>query len=122
MIAVQAKSGYLPSVEADNNNIAMEDKSPRVSMDITLPGRHLIYAPLAKENKISSRIRDKKQRKQIKKMLDNLEGLQGYILRASALNTQTDVLIREAKIITEIWEQVQPYFTGEEPQLIMLGT
>ncbi len=119
MVAVQAKSGYL--VSEDEYEAAMEDKSAKVSMDITLPGRHLIYAPFMAENKISSRIKDKKQRKQIQKMLNSLDGLQGFILRASALNTQTDVLIREAQILKEIWEQLQNYFKDKEAQLIMLG-
>ena len=119
MIAVQAKSGYL--VSEDEYEAAMEDKSAKVSMDITLPGRHLIFAPFINENKISSRIRDKKQRKQVRKMLNNLDGLEGFILRASALNTQTDVLIREAQIVKEIWEQLKNFFEGKDAQLIMLG-
>ncbi len=119
MIAVQAKTGYLP--RADEYDVAMEDKSAVASMEITIPGRHLIYSPMMEENKISSRIKDKKQRKQIQKMLNNLDGLQGFILRASALDTQTDILIREASILKEIWVQLQEFLAGDKPQLIMLG-
>ena len=96
-IVVQAKSGYLPRVDSDD--IAIEDKSPRVSMNITLPGRYLIYSPMMEENRISKRIPDKKRRKQLTKMLNNVENIKGCILRAAAADIQTDILIREGNIL-----------------------
>ena len=119
MIAVQAKSGYLPRL--DSTDLTIEDKSARVSMDITLPGRHLILSPMMEENRISKRIHDKKQRKQLTKMLNNVDNINGCILRASAANVQTDILIREGKILKEIWEQLQKFLTGDEVSTIMLG-
>ncbi|MEM6812056.1 MAG: ribonuclease E/G [Pseudomonadota bacterium] len=118
-IAVQAKSGYLPKV--DSVDLTMEDKSARVSMNITLPGRYVIYAPLMNGNRISKRIKDKKQRKQLNKMLDSVEMIQGCILRAAAMNTQTEVLMREADILKHIWEELQDYLGGDAPFLVMDG-
>lgn len=66
MVAVQAKSGYL---RHDDFEFIREDKSPKVSMDITLPGRFLIYAPYLDGNQVSSRIRNKKLREQLMKMM-----------------------------------------------------
>jgi len=119
MIAVQAKSGYLPKL--DSTDITMEDKSATVSMNITLPGRHLIFSPMMDKNRISKRIYDKKQRKQLTKMLNNVEGVKGCILRASAANIQTDILVREGGILKHIWEELQQYLVGNEPCLIMEG-
>ncbi len=119
MITVQAKSGYLPKLDSDD--ITMEDKSASVSMNITLSGRHLIFSPLMQRNRISKRIYDKKQRKQLTKMLNNVEDIKGCILRASAANTQTDVLIREGGILKHIWEELQKFLRGNEPCLIMEG-
>lgn len=118
-LVVQAKSGSLPMV--DNADFVIEDKSPRVSMNITLPGRHLIFSPMMDENRISKRIHDKKRRKQLTKMLNNVEGVKGCILRASAADMQTDILIREGKILKEIWDQLQKYLKGKTPALIMEG-
>lgn len=120
MIAVQAKSGYLPSSEHDESPFS-EDKIPTVSMNIALNGRYLIYTPNAPENRVSQRIRDKKLRTVLMDMLDSLEEVRGMILRAAAAYTQTDVLIRESRILKSIWEQLQPHFDGEEPALIMEG-
>jgi len=119
MIAVQAKSGYLPS--DDDTDITLEDKAVSVSMDITLSGRHLILAPMMSENRISSRITDKKRRKQMMKMLKNVERIKGCILRASAADVQTDILRREGEILKKMWEQIAAFFTGSEPGLIMEG-
>lgn len=119
MIAVQAKSGYLPRL--DSTDLTIEDKSARVSMNITLPGRHLIHSPMMQENRISKRIHDKKQRKQLTKMLNNVGDINGCILRASAANVQTDILIREGKILKEVWEQLQQFLKGNDCSTIMLG-
>lgn len=118
-LVVQAKSGYLPRL--DSMDVTIEDKSPRVSMNITLPGRHLIFSPMMEENRISKRIIEKKRRKQLTKMLNNVEGIKGCILRASAADIQTDILIREGKILKQIWERLQEYLTGDEANLIMEG-
>ncbi len=118
-IAVQAKSGYVPA--ADDMILPTEAKLPRVSMDITIPGRHLIYAPFIEENRLSSRIKDKKMRKMILKMMETVEDMDRCILRASSANTQTDVLRREGLILKALWEKVGAYFEGAESALIMEG-
>ncbi len=120
MIAVQAKSGYLRH-EADFEFIR-EDKTPKVSMDVTLPGRFLIYAPMMNENQVSSRIRNKKLRDQMMSMMAAFEPLKGLILRASSEDTQMDILLREAKILQSMWEKIQPTLSGDKPKLILEGS
>jgi Rne/Rng family ribonuclease len=118
-ILVQAKQSYLETEYEDER--ALEDKSPVVSMDVAIQGRYLIYTPLDDSNRISSRIRDKKMRKQLEKMIVSLEDVHGCILRASAANTQSDMLIREGKILKAIWEGLSEYAKGQEISLIMEG-
>lgn len=119
MVAVQAKSAYLPK-ETDDY-AGPETKTPQMSMDITLPGRYLIFCAMMNENCISQRIRNKPLRKQLHKMLDELEDIKGCILRSAAADTQTDVLIREGKILKNAWEEMSSYFEGKEPGVIALG-
>jgi|JI10StandDraft_1071094.scaffolds.fasta_scaffold09088_9 ribonuclease G len=121
MIAVQSKEGYLPRIDEESGQRVREDKNPRISMNINLPGRYVIFTPMELENQISRRIRDKKLRKQLQSMLDDMKGVNGCILRAAAADTQTDILIRESKILAETWKQVQTFFEGDDPSLIMLG-
>ncbi len=124
MIAVQAKTAYIAASEDDIWE--REDKLAQMSMDITIPGRYLIYCTqrdnlTGKRNSLSSRIRDKKQRAQMQKMLDALEDMDGFILRSSAADLQTEILRREARVLKEMWAQMSAYFEGEEASLIALG-
>lgn len=122
MIAVQAKTGVLPrGALADPGDLPVERKIARASMDITLAGRYLVYAPMEQDNRISSRIRDRKTRTQLQDMLHALEDVHGCILRAAAVSLQTDVLRREARILRTTWDQLHRHMTGDTPQLVMRG-
>lgn len=118
-ILVQSKQGYLEPEFEDNR--PLEDKCPVVSMDVSIQGRYMIYTPLDDSNRISSRIRDKKLRVQLESMMTSLTDVHGCILRASAANTQSDVLIREAKVLKAIWEGLTEFAKGTEAILIMDG-
>ncbi len=119
MILVQAKSGYLRHEK--EFEFVREDKTTKVSMDITLPGRFLIYAPFMEENQISSRIHGKKLRDQMMEMMNSFSPIRGLILRSSSEDTQSGILLREAKILQGIWEKMKPQFTGSSPILIYEG-
>lgn len=121
LIAVQAKTAYLLSDESEFWYKAQESKLPQMSMDITLQGRYLIYGAMMRENRLSQRIRGKARRENLATMLEALEDMKGFILRSSAADMQTDILVREARILKATWEQLGQYFKGGEPALIMLG-
>jgi Rne/Rng family ribonuclease len=90
-------------------------------MDVSLQGRFLIYTPKSPGNRISRRIRDPLVRKQLIAMSKAIKVVNGCILRASAAHTQTEQLIREAKIQRAIWESLQMFVNDTEPALLMLG-
>ena len=119
MVAVQAKSAYLP--KSNDQDRAFEDKIPQMSMDITMPGRYLIYSPFSQKNQISRRVQDKGMRKKLLQMMCEIEDVKGFIVRASAADLQTDILVREARILYEAWAQMGNHLDGGEPGLIMLG-
>jgi len=121
-IMVQVKTARQPE---DNEN-GVDDrpdnlKASKVSMDIALQGRFLIYTPLSPGNRISRRIRDPQTRKQLIAMSKAIKVVNGCILRASAANTQTEQLIREAKIQRAVWDSLQTFTGDDEPSLLMLG-
>ena len=119
MVAVQAKSAYLPDV--DDELLGFEQKSPQMSMDITLQGRYMIFCAMMSENRISQRIRDKSLRKRLMAMMEDIAEIDGCILRAAASGTQGDILIREGKILSGAWRDIQGYFEGSEPCIIAAG-
>ncbi len=118
-VPVQAKSAYLS--KSEDAYAASESKIPQMSMDITLPGRYLVYGGMMNDNRISQRIRNKALREQLRKMLDELEDIDGCILRSSAADTQTDMLRREGKILKGAWEDIRACFEGDKPALVALG-
>ncbi len=118
MVAVQAKSAYIANQDAF---WLEESKTPRMSMDITLPGRYLIYSAMIQDNIISKRVRNKKLRKRIQKMITSLEDMHGFILRSAAAGLQTDILRREAGILRSIWDTFEDDFSSAEPRLVMQG-
>lgn len=121
-ILVQAKDDFIAPPDDEMAEAApLEKKHPRVTMAVTLPGRYLIFAPYETENQISQRIRDKATRAALAQMLDTLVGCHGCIMRAAAADTQTDILLRENRILTRMWEHIQEFAAGHDPQLIMLG-
>ena len=117
MVLVQVKSPHNPTGEDSSNNV----KASRLSMDIALQGRFLIYTPFAKDARVSKRILNKKLRSDLKSMLKGVDELEGCILRSSAANCQTDMLVREGKILNAIWDGLCEYDGEEEATLLMMG-
>jgi Rne/Rng family ribonuclease len=120
MVFVQAKSSTIP-IEMQDDITPDEHKLSRMSMDIAIPGRYVIYTPMTGERKISSRVKDKKVRESMMTMLDSVKEIDGCILRSAAANVQTDVLKRECKLLKKIWEQLQTFQKGGIPAMIMEG-
>jgi Rne/Rng family ribonuclease len=119
MMIIQAKSGY--ARREDDFDFMRENKRAKLSMDITFPGRFLIYAPMSTENQVSSRIRDKALRDQLMAMMRGFEPIRGLILRASSEDTQSDILLREGKILHKNWLDLQSQAKGDAPALLMEG-
>lgn len=121
MIVVQVKDARLSTDPLNEDDLPMEKKASKASMDISLMGRYLIHTPLSPQNRISQRIRDVKLREQLSAMMKSLHDLSGCILRASAAGCQTDVLVREGKILQKLWEDLQDFERDDEPGLIWAG-
>lgn len=119
MVMVQVKTPYNPTGKTKED--IPEHKVSRVSMDIALQGRYLIYTPYSEENRISKRILDISLRKNLKAMLKDIQGMSGCILRSSAAHCQTDMLVRECKILKAIWDGLIEYEEEPDPTLLMLG-
>lgn len=122
MIVVQVKDARLTTDPLEGDDLPAEHKASKVSMDIALQGRFLIYTPLVKGHKVSSRIKDKTTRTQMAAMMDVLDdNLSGCILRASAAHCQTDMLIREGNRMQGLWVALQEFERDDEPGLIWPG-
>lgn len=121
MVNVQAKTSYTPR-DLDVH-LGTEQKTVQVSMDITMPGRYLIYCPMMPDNRVSMRIGKSKLRKQLTQMMNEINSeTGGIIVRAAAAGAQTEVLQRECEILQDTWGAVHKYLeTQDDFGLISLG-
>ena len=103
LVIVQAQDGAI--IPRSNAHDQYEDKLVRLTMDITLHGRFTLFAPYRHDNQISRRINDKERRRHLEEMMDK-EGMHGTVLRAATSMLQNDMILREHKFLTKIWDAI----------------
>ncbi len=84
------------------------DKGPKLSMKISIPGRYLVYLPYENDVRISSKITDKSVREQLVALVSSLmEELPGaFIIRTSAAFATEDEIRHEAESISHEWDEL----------------
>lgn len=84
-------------------------KGPRVTTNITLPGRYLILLPNSDQSGISRKIENPEERKRLKKILRELHipDNMGVIMRTAGEGQQLRYFVRDLALLLEEWNQVQ---------------
>ncbi len=107
---------------------AIGTKGPRVSANLSIPGRYLVMMPGTSLKGVSRRIEDREERERLKKVLARLpipENL-GVIVRTAGLGTKRTAFARDLRGLLDIWaeiekgirEQPAPARLYQEPDLI----
>jgi ribonuclease G len=86
---------------------AIGTKGMKVTMDISLPGRYLIFMPKSGHLGVSKNIEDPEERERLRRIIDegNLPG--GMIVRTEAEGADEKELKQEMKYLARLWEGVQ---------------
>jgi ribonuclease G len=103
-------------------------KGPRVTTNISLPGRYLVLMPFDPQRGISRKIENDKERQRLKKILQRLripEGM-GAIIRTAGEGQRKRYFIRDMELLLETWRKVEdkiknsptPSCVFQEPDLI----
>ena len=83
------------------------EKGPRLSMNVAVTGRYLVYHPLGSGVSFSRRIEGESERERLRgHVADLLEG--GIVLRTAAAGASADVLRADAMQVMERWEADPP--------------
>ncbi len=84
-------------------------KGPRLTTNISLPGRHLVLVPKSPRRGISRRIEDPVERERLKKILDSLPipGSFGVILRTFAQGGTKKSFLRDLKLLLYLWRKAE---------------
>jgi ribonuclease G len=103
-------------------------KGPRVTTNISIPGRYLVLMPYNPQRGISRKIEDDKERRRLKEIVASLkipEGM-GVIVRTVGENQKKRYFIRDLELLLQTWREVEekiktaptPSCVFQEPNLI----
>jgi ribonuclease G len=85
------------------------EKGPRLTTNISLPGRNLVLVPRSRRRGISRRIEDVPERERLKKILDTLpvpENM-GVIVRTFAQGETKKTLLRDLRFLVNLWKRIE---------------
>ena len=92
-------------------------KGPRVTTNLTLPGRYIILLPNSDQSGISRKIENPQERQRLKKILRELsipDGM-GVIMRTVGEGQQKRYFVRDLALLLEEWQQIQDRIKGQPP-------
>ncbi|MDJ0764571.1 MAG: Rne/Rng family ribonuclease [Myxococcota bacterium] len=95
-------------------------KGARVTTQVSLAGRHLVYMPNSERGGVSRRIADEEERKRLAKTLTYILPPTGALIaRTAAEGASTDALAADVDYLTETWREILTRFTGaKKPGLL----
>ena len=84
-------------------------KGPRVTTQVSLPGRFIVYMPDSKHVGVSRKIEDREERTRLRKMAREAigKGQGGVIIRTVGEELTSKTLVAEFKSLRKTWEKVQ---------------
>lgn len=104
------------------------NKGPRVTTNVSLPGRYLVLTPFSDQFGISRKIDDPQERTRLRRIMQRMavpEGM-GIIMRTVATGQRARHFVRDLAMLLEQWEEVEeirdnnpaPVCIFQEPKLI----
>jgi ribonuclease G len=99
---------------------SMGTKGPRVTTEISLPGRYLVLMPKSDHIGISRRIEDELERSRLKELVLSLrKDNYGYIVRTAAEGINRDKIASEMEFLCNLWNSIQrKYKNSSAPALL----
>lgn len=93
-------------------------KGARLSMNITLPARYLVYMPYTEHIGISQKIEDEAERERLRelvKIATENGGTGGYILRTMAETANEEELKNDIRYLRRLWNAVEEKIVSTRP-------
>ena len=102
---------------------AISTKGPKVTMDVSLPGRYLVFTPYQEYVGISKHIAEPEERQRLERIVDKLVKAhlngKGVVVRTEAEGATEEELEREVKYLQNLWVTVQKKY-AEQPSPAIL--
>ena len=82
-------------------------KGTRITSHITLPGRYLVFMPTVDHVGISRRIRDEKERKRLRELVQSMKPPStGFIVRTASEGAEPDEIRNDMDFLIRLWSHV----------------
>ncbi len=96
-------------------------KGPKVTMEISLPGRLLVYMPFSSNIGISKNIDDKQEHDRLKAIVTEVKKdiPGGIIVRTEAEDATEDEIKREIKYLMRLWASIVNRFDNAKPMSLV---
>jgi ribonuclease G len=102
---------------------AISTKGMKVTMDVSLPGRFLVFTPFQNYVGVSKHIEDPVERKRLSEIVDRLVadvlGGKGVVVRTEAEGASAEELEREVKYLAQSWASIQKKFESTPPPCLL---
>lgn len=96
-------------------------KGPRISCEISLPGRFLVLVPFISNVNVSKKIDSRDERQRLKSIITNIkEAHYGVIVRTAAIGRSTAELHQDLTALADKWKAIQQnLYQAEAPKKIL---
>lgn len=96
-------------------------KGPRATMEVSLPGRFLVYLPLSSHVGVSRKISERGERARLRRMATAVvqEGQGGVIVRTAGEELSEERLADEYRRLQERWEGIARRASSREPPALV---
>jgi len=94
-------------------------KGARLTTDITIPSRYLVFMPSVEHVGVSQRIEDEEERERLKNLVQEYcseDG--GFILRTAAEGVQERELVSDAQFLRRLWSKIQVRMKRQEGNVL----
>ncbi len=82
-------------------------KGPRLTADISLPGRFLVFMPKGHHIGVSRKIEDRRERVRLKELLQKYRPDEGaFIIRTAAAGADEKLLKADVDYLTDLWRKI----------------
>ena len=117
------KTGKINEVLSGKPNILVQilkepiaNKGPRLSCEISLPGRFVVLTPFNDIVAVSRKIHSSEERKRLQRIVESIKPKNfGVIVRTAAEGKNTAELHEDLSELTEMWKSIQQNLKGAAP-------
>ncbi len=83
-------------------------KGTRITSHITLPGRYLVYMPTVDHVGVSRRIKDERERRRLKELIQGMRPPSGgFIVRTASEGAEPDEIRNDMEFLLRLWSNIQ---------------